>query len=190
MPQILRMFIAIPIPPLLGEWLHDIQAQLGSTTSDVRWVKVANVHLTLRFLGDIASQQVQIIAGAMDRCLATRAPFRLAAGGVGVFPNLQRARVIWVGLDGDTNELSAMQAELESALARIGFKREQRPFRPHLTIGRVRRRIAPRTLRTALQPLSKMASGAFWADRLVLYRSTLKPSGAAYTALHTATMPD
>ncbi len=186
MSNTLRTFIAVPIPHLIGEWLQDIQAQLQKTASDVRWVKKANIHLTLRFIGDIAPGQVGTVARAMNRCLIGGIPFRIAARGAGVFPNLRRARVIWVGLDGNTSALAAMHAQLGSALAHDGFKPEHRPFSPHLTIGRVPGRIAPGLLRKALQPLSKMASSAFTVDRLVLYRSRLKPSGAEYSVLHTA----
>ena len=110
----------------------------------------------------------------------------LRAQGVGVFPNPRQARVFWVGLAGDLDRLRSMQANLESRLESVGFFREPRNFRAHLTIGRTRRRMDRQTIGAALEAMHSVASDLFRVDRLVLFKSILKPAGAEHTALHTS----
>jgi 2'-5' RNA ligase len=160
---------------------------------NIRWVTSKNIHLTLKFLGDIDLSRMDAVATQMDTCAGSMPTFFLRADGVGVFPNLRHARVLWVGLNGDLERLRSMQANLESCLEAIGFPRGSRHFRAHLTIGRTRRRIDGQTIGAALKPLKLVVSDPFQVDRMVLFKSILKPSGADYTALHTSyltTHPD
>lgn len=180
----LRAFIAVPIPGPVAAFLGQIQARLRSPAMPIRWVATGNIHLTLKFLGDIAPAKVPAIAARMDTATAAESSFRLHARRVGVFPNRRNARVIWVGLDGDVGRLITLQADLASALEAIGFGQEDRRFQPHLTIGRSRGRIDAQTLGEALGPLQEIASDAFAVDRLMLFKSELTPAGAQYTRLH------
>jgi len=122
----------------------------------------------------------------MDAAAGTTAAFSLTAKGVGVFPNLRHARVLWVGLAGELDRLEAIQATLESGLESVGFKREARSFAAHLTIGRIRRRIDAQTMRALVEPLTDGASVSFRVDKLELFKSILNASGAEYTLLHTS----
>jgi 2'-5' RNA ligase len=182
----IRAFIAIPIPDAVAEFLQRTQAQLHSLPVKVRWVPVGNIHLTLKFLGDIAASQVADIGAQMDAAAVSKPFFRLQARGVGAFPGLRKARVLWVGLAGDLDRLHGIQADLESGLQSIGFPKDSRRFRAHLTIGRVGRRGGVQTFGETFASLQDMASDAFQVDRLALYQSVLKPTGAQYSRLHTS----
>lgn len=184
--QTIRTFIAIPIPEGVSAWLRQIQDQLRLPGLNVRWLAARNVHLTLKFLGDIDPARVSEIAAQVDVAAATIPSFRLQAKGVGVFPNFSKARVLWVGLTGDVERLRTLQANLETGLEAVGFAREGRGFRAHLTIGRARQHLNARMMLETLESLKAAASDAFPVDRLSLYQSTLKPAGAQYTLLHSA----
>lgn len=186
MQKTFRTFIAVPIPDAVVVFLEQIQAQLQSPGMNVRWVATKNIHLTLKFLGDIDPSQVPAIAARMDTAAGATPVFTLQAKGVGVFPNLRRSRVLWVGLTGELDRLSAVQAALESSLESVGFSSASRPFRAHLTIGRSRQRIDAQMLGACLEPLKDVASNRFRVDRLTLVKSRLKPAGAEYTPLHTS----
>ncbi len=186
MPKTLRAFVAVPIPDAVAVFLIQIQARLQLPRREIRWVAATNIHLTLKFLGDIDPSRVPAIAAQMDAAAGMTAAFSLTAKGVGVFPNLRRARVIWVGLAGDIDRLKAVQVTLESGLESVGFKRESRGFGAHLTIGRIRRRIDAQLIDESLESLKAVASDFFRVDRLMLFNSILKPNGPEYTLLHTS----
>lgn len=186
MAHTLRTFIALPVPDAVAAFLKQIQERLRSPVANIRWVPVANIHLTLKFLGEIDPSAVPAINAQLDAVARSIPPFALSAEGVGVFPNLRQARVVWVGLSGDIKLLQALQQHLESGLATLGFKREPRAFRAHLTIGRTRQRIDPKALGALLEPIKAEACKSFNVDQIRLYQSVLKPSGAEYTLLHVA----
>jgi 2'-5' RNA ligase len=188
MPTRLRAFVAVPIPGAVAVFLRQIQSRIQLPVTDIRWVAQKNIHLTLKFLGDIDPSRVPAVSAQMDAAAATVPPFSLVAKGMGVFPNLRRARVLWVGLAGDLEPLKALQAALESALETVGFNRETRDFGAHLTIGRIRRRIDAQCIRASLDPLKDATSDRFRVDRLMLVRSVLKPNGPQYSVLHTSNL--
>lgn len=186
MQKTFRAFVAVPIPDAVAVFLQQVQARLHFPGRNIRWVATENIHLTLKFLGDIDPSRVPAVAAQMDAAAGMTPSFSLKAGGVGVFPNLRHARVLWVGLTGDLQRLKAIQATLESALESLGFGRESRDFHAHLTIGRTRQRIDAKKIGASLEPLKDAASDSFRVDRLVLFKSVLKPAGAEYTLLHTS----
>jgi RNA 2',3'-cyclic 3'-phosphodiesterase len=186
MQKTLRAFVAIPIPDRVTVFLRQSQARLRLPEMNVRWVAAKNIHLTLKFFGDIDSSRISAVAAQMDAVAGMTRPFSLAAEGVGVFPNLRRARVLWVGLTGDLDRLKAIQAALESGMESIGFRRESRDFGAHLTIGRIRHRMDARMIGASLDYLKDAASDFFRVDRLMLFKSVLKPNGPEYSQLHTS----
>ena len=186
MQKTLRAFVAVPIPDAVAAFLQQIQVRLHAPEMKIRWVAPTNIHLTLKFFGDIDPSRVDAVAAQMDLAAGSIPAFSLVARGVGVFPNLRNARVLWVGLAGDLDRLGAIHASLESGLKSVGFSKSPRNFRAHLTIGRTRERIDAQTIRASLEPLKDVASDSFRVDRLALFRSILKPAGAEYTLLHSS----
>jgi len=180
----LRTFLAIEIPEEVRKGVALFQERLKSRIyGDIRWVRPEAIHLTLKFFGDIPPGDVTGIANVVERAVAGVEPLALAIGGTGVFPDLRRPRVLWVGILGDVARLLLLQAELEQGLERIGFPREERPFRPHLTLGRIRSPRGMADLGKVLEKGKGFDAGRFVAAELALFRSELTPHGAIYTKL-------
>lgn len=134
----MRTFVALNLPATERERLHDALGPLRARPLDVRWVDAGALHVTVKFLGETDGDGVDRIGGILRAAASRRAAITLRMAGVGAFPSLRRANIVWVGIAPEP-ELSALQRELEPALSRLGFPREQRPFRPHITVGRARR---------------------------------------------------
>lgn len=150
---------------------------------NVRWVRPANIHLTLTFLGDIKPAEIGSIDEALADVAGGFAPFVLTLRGLGFFPGAKRPRVMWVGLGGDTRRLFDVQAGLTDRLAEIGFPKEKRPYKAHLTLGRIRQSQPSGRFHRAQQQYADWGDQKFTAERIVLFRSDLKPSGAVYSPL-------
>lgn len=186
MANTIRTFVALPVPGAVTDFLTQIQKRLKTSRINIRWVPAANIHLTLKFLGDIEPARVPEINTQLDVASRSTAPFVLNAKGVGVFPHRRQARVIWVGLDGALNQLERLKKNIESGLGSLGFKCDRRPFRAHLTIGRMRQRPDLKVLGALLEPLKDETSEPFNIEQIRFYQSVLRPSGAEYKLLHTA----
>jgi 2'-5' RNA ligase len=180
----IRSFIAIDLPQKTRENLAAIQDQLRQSQAGVRWVKPGSIHLTLKFLGNILPEQVDEIAAAVAQLVRDEPPITLCAAGLGAFPSPRKPRVIWVGLRGEVDRLANIQAGLEKALEPLGFAREARGFRPHLTIGRVKDRRRLQSLIEAMSTLELPEFNSFDGNEIILYKSDLRPTGAIYTKLH------
>lgn len=189
MSGVLRAFIAIPLPEALQECLRNIQATLSCEPMDVRWVRPENIHLTLKFLGDIDRVQVSEIASRLVASVKSKGAFSLQTKSGGVFSDRLRVRALWVGLDDETGGLNTLHAAVGTAMSAMGFIRETRFFRPHLTLGRPRRSIDPPVLERCLAVLRAVPPKPFTVDRICLYQSQLNPSGPRYVILHTAMLP-
>ncbi|MGD8254334.1 MAG: RNA 2',3'-cyclic phosphodiesterase, partial [Syntrophobacterales bacterium] len=177
----IRSFIAIDLPEAIRQTLGAVQENLKQSSTAVRWVKPTSIHLTLRFLGNIHSDQVDDIALAVAQEIRDYPPITLRPAGLGAFPNLKKPRVIWVGMEGEVQRLKEIQARVENALEPLGFAREKRGFRPHLTIGRVKDRRRLQSLVDAVATLDMEPFNSFDADEIILYKSDLRPTGAIYT---------
>ena len=139
-----RSFIAIELPDELKTGLSRLQAQLKTGNPPwVKWADLHGIHLTLKFLGNVAIDRTGEITGAMEAAAQGISPFVLQVKDLGVFPNLRRVQVVWVGIGGEIDKLNQLQQHLESNLARLGFAPESRPFTPHLTLARLRDRASP-----------------------------------------------
>ncbi len=187
---LLRVFIAVEIPLSIRQAIHNqtesLRAALGRDL--VRWVPIENMHLTLKFIGDVSSTNLKFISQMLTVETKNCAPFSMDMGGLGSFPTSRRARVIWIGIHAPA-ALTSLQRGLESAASRLGYEAETRPFSPHLTIGRVRQPASAsdqQQVRAALDRTSVSALGRADVTTVHLFKSDLKPSGAEYTCLFSA----
>jgi RNA 2',3'-cyclic 3'-phosphodiesterase len=183
MPSHIRTFIAIDLPPAVISLLGKVQEELKATGLRVKWVRPKNIHLTLKFIGNINPSDIDKICGAMTDAVDDIDGINLVARGVGVFPGIKRPRVVWIGLGGQIQLLFAMQRALEDNLEALGFEKEKRPFKGHLTLGRFKQTVHPDTIRQFLQEYANLSSEEFTVRRIILFRSELKPTGAVYTQL-------
>ena len=183
----IRAFIAIELPPDIQKNLNQVVLNLRDqmTWIPVRWVSVGNIHLTLKFLGDVSLSQVELIEQLLNTITLAHDTFKISVGGVGVFPRPQRPRVIWAGVDAPP-DLVAIQEEIESTTAQVGYIPESRPFSPHLTLGRISQLVNTSQANRIAESLaaSKVSSlGNVEVKAVHLIRSELKPTGAVYTRL-------
>ena len=186
----IRSFIAIELPEEIRAELTSLEQRLqAGQHTFVKWVHPDGVHLTLKFLGSIGADLVPEIVEVMNRVARPASPMSLQIGGLGAFPSWNRPQVVWVGMGGEVDRLAKLQNNLESALTRLGFARESRAFKAHLTLGRVRDQASSRD-RQRLAEWSRSVgfeSGlSFEARALSLMRSQLTPGGAIYTRLASA----
>ena len=183
----LRTFIALPLPAQWIGTLEQVITELDYANSGgVRWVRPSGIHLTLKFLGPTdAALTPRIMDGLVDSMQGALAP-ALSLSGLGTFPNRNNPRVIWAGVSGDLETLSDLQGARETLAVSLGWAAERRPFRPHLTIGRVRDRISAgerRRLAAAISNCAVPRLASWRPDAVRLYKSELTPRGAIYTNL-------
>jgi 2'-5' RNA ligase len=180
---VIRAFVAIDLPADLRSALAAAQAQLKQSRLGVKvtWANVANLHLTLQFLGDVAAPVVPQISAALDQVAGHFSPFEMAVAGVGGFPDLTRPRVVWVGGQGPV--IGPLAAAVQRATAPLGFAPEQREFAAHLTLGRIQYPRPDAALTRAVDCLTKQAFGTLRVEAIHLYQSQLHPDGSIYTKL-------
>jgi 2'-5' RNA ligase len=178
-----RCFVAIELPEPLREAIATWFADAGRGVRGVRWTGAQRLHLTLKFLGEVAPDRLAAVGSAVAAAVAGRGPFSLELLGAGAFPSVQRPRVVWVGIGAGA---AGLAASLELALAPLGFAPEGRPFTPHLTVGRLRE---PPRDRAALPRLLEQVRDRVWGLAVVpavhLVRSDLFPAGPNYSILAT-----
>jgi 2'-5' RNA ligase len=179
----IRSFIAIEIPGDLRAKIETIQKELQNKKADVKWVLPGGIHLTLKFLGEITAREVESISNILDSIIPSWKAFPLRIKGVGCFPSIRNPRIIWLGIDEGASMVSTLQKAIERSAIEQGFSAEDRPFRPHLTLGRVRSKRGLEYLIQAIENLREVEVGTFKAQEVSLFRSDLKPSGAVYTQL-------
>ncbi len=185
---VLRLFTALELPAEVRRQLASVSAELRAALprGRVRWVRPEGIHLTLKFYGEVAGTRLPELQAVLRQAAGDVPPLQLALNGLGTFPNLNRPRVIWVGLQGEIDRLRALQRAVETASIPLGFEPEARGFTPHLTLGRVNEGWAPadtRALSAAFARLEPGRQDAFVAGTLNLMRSDLKPEGATYTCV-------
>ena len=185
----IRAFVAIELGGGAKRALADAIAALrAERIAALRPVRPEGVHLTLKFLGDVAPEIAPRIGEALAGVAARYAPISLALGDTGFFPagNAGRARALWAGVDGDMDALGELQGEVDGALAALGFARERQAFRPHLTLARLHNRASPSDRRRAVDALANYAlpqDVGVRADGVSLMQSDLQPGGAIYSRI-------
>jgi 2'-5' RNA ligase len=191
----MRTFIAIDLNNENKALLAKLQAELKHAQADIKWVDPDNIHLTLKFLGEVTEEYIGKVKESLDKATAGSKPFELSLSGIGAFPNLNYARVIWVGVEKGKKETEEIAKKIEEALCGLGFPKEGRPFAAHLTIGRVRSGKNKEALRDKITDCPCLAGrqGLLIADcqkvsSITLYQSQLTPQGPFYTPLHKVTL--
>ncbi|MBZ0159096.1 MAG: RNA 2',3'-cyclic phosphodiesterase [bacterium] len=178
-----RAFVAANLTPDLKAALAMVQDRLKATRVDVGWVRPDNLHLTLKFLGQVEESRIDAIRDAIAAAASGSGPIRLVFQGLGAFPRPREARVVWIGLSHGSEALAALQTRIEAALESLGFAREARPFTAHLTLGRVRGPARREQLARAITEAPAEALGEMVLDRIELMQSDLSAGGARYSIL-------
>jgi 2'-5' RNA ligase len=192
MAGVIRAFIAIDlsmdIQHKLDEVIATYKGQLPHNV--VRWVPASNIHLTLKFLGDVSLSNLSLLTDMMKSEIESHHQFDISVGGSGAFPNSRQPRIIWVGVEAPA-ELAAIQNGIETTTSRLGYAREDRAFSPHLTLGRVSRNATSQDTKQISKVLETTRVGFLGAacvEEVHLYRSDLQPTGAVYTQIFSASL--
>jgi 2'-5' RNA ligase len=175
----LRSFIAIELPREIKENIDKGTEGLKSTGADVKWVKADNLHLTLKFLGNTPERYLHNIKDRLESVAKLHNKFDIRISGVGVFPNTKNLRVVWIGIK-DSEMILKLQRDIDESLKEFGFEIEDREFKPHLTIGRVRSHKNKDILIKELATLKTVDFGKIEVKSIALMKSELKPTGAEY----------
>jgi 2'-5' RNA ligase len=179
----MRAFIAIELPPTVRESLVSLRDRFRKSDAAASWVKDDNLHLTLRFLGDVPEPDLARLSEYLAEKSAACAPLRLCVCGAGAFPNPRRPSVVWVGVETLSGDLIAIQAHTENAARSIGLPPEPKPFHPHITLARIRDARRLGTLPAELDAAKSFLAGEFDVPHMALFSSTLTPRGPIYRCL-------
>jgi RNA 2',3'-cyclic 3'-phosphodiesterase len=179
----MRLFIAIEIPGEIKQKMADVQRRLRDTDVDVGWTRPEGIHLTLKFLGEITESKVPDIMGTLARALGGTGGFRLEIERVGTFPSPKNARVVWVGVSGDGERLINLQTAVEDAMAELGMERDDRPFTPHLTLGRIKYLRSKEKWLNILDEIKNIKLAGFDVTAVALMKSELRRTGAVYSEM-------
>jgi len=178
--ETLRAFLAIPLPDTIVDTARHLQKDLARALPEVRWTNPDSLHLTLRFFPALPEETLEKIGRIMLSVGRLFPPFPIRVAGLGTFPAPERARVFWLGIEGGT-ALRQLHGAFDEQFEAIGIPREDRPFTPHLTLGRRRQGMAvPRSIPRQHETTD---CGSFLADRVILFQSRLEPAGAVHTPL-------
>lgn len=177
----MRLFVALEIPSEVRENLAALLETLRAISKEPRCVRPENLHVTLKFLGEVPETKLDSVRTALGQIRSKR-PVTLEFRGLGFFPNEKHPRVFWAGIEASTN-LVKLAEDIEGSMVKLGFPREQRLFSPHLTLARFERPGVPEKLRSAIAENTQREFGVLRTSEFHLFQSRLKPSGAEYTTL-------
>ncbi len=185
MPSI-RAFLALPADDHVVQRIGNVQRALQDAHADVRWESLDKVHITLKFLGETSHETLIKLAEQLESILRSFHPFEITYVGVGVFPSSSHPRIIWVGTE-PNDLLISMQTSIENSCQVLGFKKEDRPFHPHVTIGRVKsgrniHRLTDKLKSITFEPIKSLCSGVH------IMQSQLLPTGSRYSVLKTISL--
>ena len=180
-----RTFLALPLDEGIVNRLVKVQQALADSGAQVRWVERENLHLTLKFLGNVFDEQLAEVCRVAKAIAAEAEPFEFAIRGVEAVPATGQLRMVWVGIDEPTGRLAALNDAAERAYSDLGFKQENRQYRPHLTLGRVKSGQGVEDLRHAAGQHRDADFGAQGADELIVFSSHLEREGPVYSPLAT-----
>ena len=179
----IRAFIAVEIDNQTKQKISDLISNLKKSKADIKWITEGQMHLTLKFLGNIDNGRVQEISGALSSISHNVKPFEITLSDIGAFPNLNRPRVIWAGIAKGAEYLKTISEKIETGLEKLGFEKEDREFNPHFTLGRVKTSKDLTELKKLLNETQFNSENEIKINELVLFQSTLSPKGATYSKL-------
>jgi len=180
----IRSFLAVELPPEVLNEMSGIQERLKKTLQGyISWVRPTGIHLTLKFFGNIAESDIPNISQAVKNAIVNVKPFTLNVQRFWAFPDVKRPRVLWLGLDGDIDVLIRIQKEMDRGFQECGFQKEDRTFRPHLTLARVKEPKGVIGLAKIVEKSEDYKAGSFSVRGLTLFKSELTPKGVIYTKL-------
>ena len=179
----MRLFVALELTDEVHTALRELGARLEPAGADLRWVRREGMHLTLKFIGEVPEAKLPLIQEDLAR-VRSAAPVEMKFRGLGYFPHERRPRVVWVGVEASAN-LPELAAEVEAALEPLGIARENRPYAPHLTLGRFKTLNGLARLQEEIARLPSTEFGRVETAEFVLFQSRLSPRGAEYTRLRT-----
>ena len=181
--QNIRCFVAIEIPKAIQNHLISIQDELRKKIKQASWVKPGNVHLTLRFLGEVNPSHIETIGQTIQQVAVNHSTFSMLIGGMGAFPNLTRPRVIWVGVKVGVAEISALARDINVELSRCGYPFDEKKYNPHLTLARLKSRVNLRPFVDVFRQYDEIDGAKMTVNEIVLVQSQLRPTGAIYIPL-------
>ncbi len=186
MNETIRSFIAIELDKEIQNQLSQIQKQLKTSGADVKWVEKDNIHLTLKYLGEIDEKKSESIKSILNEIAKSTKQFEISLKDIGAFPKIEFPRVIWVGLDKGAKESIELAGKIDEALSGLGFQKETRPFAAHLTIGRVRSPKNKDALKEKVQTANRtpLTANQQLVSSIILFQSALTPRGSIYTKLN------
>lgn len=181
----MRTFVALELSDTVRRELGRLQGKLGQVGCDVKWVAPKNIHLTLKFLGDVEEAKIDDIKNVLTRISSGEKAFKISLFKLGAFPSVNRPRVLWAGIDRGCAEVEKIASLAEEGLEKIGFPKEKRPMSAHLTLGRVKSgknkdALSAKILSLEVRPVSSEI------NHIALFQSTLTPKGPIYSVLHEA----
>lgn len=180
----IRTFIAVEVPAVLQQKAAGVVRTLSSGGAPMKWVEPQNIHVTVKFLGDVEDAEIYRVCRAAAEAVADLPAFQVCCRGVGAFPSSQRPRTVWLGIDDPAGSFQELYERLERAMSGLGYPREARRFQPHLTIGRLRhgqRQVGDLPARLAQQAEREL--GQIDVDEVIVFASELTPDGPVYTVL-------
>ena len=182
-----RVFCAVELPAEVRARLEDHVRRLREKVPDAAasWSRVENIHLTLKFFGNVEVKRIEKISAAAERAVKEFSTFQIGVGGTGVFPRASRPQVLWIGVEDPSGQLTALQKKFENECAAEGFPKEDRAYKPHLTIARLRKPEGARKLADAHLAM-QFDSSPVNVKELVHFRSELSPKGSKYSVISTA----
>jgi 2'-5' RNA ligase len=183
MKQTVRTFVAVETAAAVRDRAGELIKTLSAARADVKWVKPGNMHITLKFLGDVALKETARICEAVQKAAAETAPFKLEICGAGAFPNANRPRTVWLGAQ-DDEAMRGLHKQIESRLQKLGFRKDGRRFQTHLTLGRVRRGGPEMAeLGRLIRENAAFAAGEMTVSEVIVFASHLAPTGPTYEPL-------
>ena len=179
-----RLFTALEISDQVHDRALDLVERLRPTATNFKWDKRENLHITLKFLGEVEADRVDAVCRAVTEAAASRPPFEFELFGAGAFPDLKRPSIVWLGVREGSEQIEKLFRAIQRGVTALGFEREARKFSPHLTLGRLKRNARPpRELGELVKQHSDFSAGTTLAREVVLFESQLAPGGSIYQAL-------